>query len=174
MAEHILEIKKSTWNSPYDTCPDCFKVLNLEFNPNSEREHQRNADEAILKRDYISKQGAVDALDAAREAICDAVCCEDGLDGGVGQVVIKWLTDILGDEDEFVKNHSGIKDKNEEYINQAFQRCISKEEHKKVVGEIYEEIICPMCYRLNPQHATMDNGQGCKTCGEKQKYLGGE
>ena len=37
--------------------------------------------------------------------------------------------------------------------------------------ELYEEFICPMCYRLNPQHAEMDNGVGCKTCADKESYL---
>ena len=37
--------------------------------------------------------------------------------------------------------------------------------------ELYEEFICPMCYRLNPQHAEMDNGVGCKTCANKESYL---
>ena len=41
---------------------------------------------------------------------------------------------------------------------------------KEVAEEIYEEIICHMCYRLNPQHATMDNGIGCKSCEEKEYW----
>ena len=38
--------------------------------------------------------------------------------------------------------------------------------------ELFNEMICPMCYRLNPQHETMDNGKGCKTCQEKEEWLG--
>ncbi|MBA7639464.1 hypothetical protein ES703_47122 [subsurface metagenome] len=44
-------------------------------------------------------------LDCARGAIEDAICCEDGLDGGTGKTVIKWITDILGDYDEWIKTH---------------------------------------------------------------------
>jgi hypothetical protein len=41
----------------------------------------------------------------------------------------------------------------------------------EIAKELYEEFICPMCYRLNPQHAEMDNGVGCKTCANKESYL---
>ena len=38
--------------------------------------------------------------------------------------------------------------------------------------DLYEEIICPMCYRLNPQHASMDDGKGCNWCQEKEDWCG--
>ena len=38
-------------------------------------------------------------LDCARAAIVEAICSEDGLDGGAGEVVVKWITDLLGDQD---------------------------------------------------------------------------
>lgn len=38
--------------------------------------------------------------------------------------------------------------------------------------ELYEDVVCPMCYRLNPQHATADYGVGCKSCQEKEDYCG--
>jgi len=37
---------------------------------------------------------------------------------------------------------------------------------------LYENVICPMCYRLNPHHATADNGVGCKSCRDKEVYCG--
>jgi len=40
------------------------------------------------------------------------------------------------------------------------------------IREVWDEIICPMCYRLNPQHATMDNGEGCHWCQEKEDWCG--
>ena len=42
----------------------------------------------------------------------------------------------------------------------------------KKARELYEDIICPMCYRLNPQHATADYGVGCKSCSEKEYHCG--
>jgi len=48
------------------------------------------------------------------------------------------------------------------------------EAKKERAKELYEEFICPMCYRLNPQHATADYGMGCKTCSDKEFYCGTE
>ena len=45
-------------------------------------------------------------LECAREAIVDAICCDDGLDGATGEEVVKMITDHLGDYDEFIKTHS--------------------------------------------------------------------
>lgn len=36
--------------------------------------------------------------------------------------------------------------------------------------DLWDEIICPMCYRLNPQHATMDYGKGCHSCREREDW----
>jgi len=36
--------------------------------------------------------------------------------------------------------------------------------------DLFEEIICPLCYRLNPQHADMDNGKGCHYCQERADW----
>lgn len=48
-----------------------------------------------------------DCLEAARAAITDAIGCEDGLDGATGETVIKWITDILGDYQEWHKSLGG-------------------------------------------------------------------
>lgn len=45
-------------------------------------------------------------LDAAREAIVAAICSEDGLDGAAGEGIVKWITDVLGDYEEFIKTHT--------------------------------------------------------------------
>jgi len=42
------------------------------------------------------------------------------------------------------------------------------------VRKVFEEIVCPMCYRLNPQHADMDYGKGCHWCQEKEDWCGGK
>ena len=53
---------------------------------------------------------------------------------------------------------------------------ITKEEleraKKEGIKEVWDEVVCPMCYRLNPQHATMDNGKGCHWCQEKEDWCG--
>ena len=36
---------------------------------------------------------------------------------------------------------------------------------------LFDEMICPMCYRLNPQHESMDDGKGCHWCQEKEDWL---
>jgi len=41
---------------------------------------------------------------------------------------------------------------------------------KQIAFDLFEEMICPMCYRLNPQHATMDNGKGCHSCNEREDW----
>lgn len=43
---------------------------------------------------------------------------------------------------------------------------------KEVAIELFEDVICPMCYRLNPQHTSMNNGAGCKSCQDKEDYCG--
>lgn len=72
-----------------------------------------------------------------------------------------------------------LKNKNK-HIHEAFChmtiRCNEAESQlstarAETAKELYEEFICPMCYRLNPQHAEMDNGVGCKTCADKEAYL---
>jgi hypothetical protein len=61
----------------------------------------------VLNRDRPELSNDIkNCLACAREAIMDAICCEDGLDGGAGEKVIKWITDILGDYDEWIKTHS--------------------------------------------------------------------
>ncbi len=57
-------------------------------------------------QDTKSVKAMKDVLECAREAIVDAICCEDGLDGGAGKSVIDWITAILGDQEEFERNHS--------------------------------------------------------------------
>ncbi len=41
-----------------------------------------------------------------------------------------------------------------------------------VAEELFEKFICPLCYRLNPHHATADNEIGCKSCQDKEDYCG--
>lgn len=55
----------------------------------------------------------------------------------------------------------GYKDKKAELIEEA---------KKQIAHDLFEEIICPMCYRLNPQHASMDNGKGCHYCQEREDW----
>jgi len=45
-------------------------------------------------------------------------------------------------------------------------------EYQERVERIWDEIICPMCYRLNPHHATKNNGDGCHWCQEKEDWCG--
>jgi len=52
------------------------------------------------------------------------------------------------------------------------QRDFDYEHEKQTVREIFEEIICPMCYRLNPQHAPSGDYKGCHSCQEKEKWCG--
>ena len=52
------------------------------------------------------------------------------------------------------------------------QRDADWEHEQRAVREIFEEIICPMCYRLNPQHAPSGDYKGCHSCQEKEKWCG--
>ena len=45
---------------------------------------------------------------------------------------------------------------------------------KETAKLLFREFICPMCYRLNPQHADADYGVGCKNCADKEFYCGKE
>lgn len=38
--------------------------------------------------------------------------------------------------------------------------------------KIWDAVICPMCYRLNPHHADENKGRGCNWCQEKEHYTG--
>ena len=72
----------------------------------------------------------------------------------------------------------GELDKGDEFksIEEAQKQILSllsKEEEAiraETACNLFEEIICPMCYRLNPQHATMDNGKGCHYCQEREDW----
>lgn len=44
--------------------------------------------------------------------------------------------------------------------------------YRNVARTLFEKVVCPMCYRLNPQHATMDGGKGCHDCQEKEDWCG--
>ena len=41
-----------------------------------------------------------------------------------------------------------------------------------VAREIFEDIVCPLCYRVNPHHAQENKGKGCNWCQEKEDYTG--
>lgn len=47
-----------------------------------------------------------------------------------------------------------------------------QQEHDQMARELWDEVICPMCYRLNPHHATADNGIGCHWCQDKEDWTG--
>jgi len=47
-----------------------------------------------------------DCLECARAAICDAIALDDGLDGATGMAVVRWITDILQDYEEWYKTIS--------------------------------------------------------------------
>jgi len=51
---------------------------------------------------------------------------------------------------------------------------LMEEQKQEAVRKVFEEIVCPMCYRLNPQHADMDYGKGCHWCQEKEDWCGGK
>lgn len=58
-----------------------------------------------MKKQAVSK-GVKNCLESAREAIVQAIYCDDGLDGKTGKEVIKWITDILGDYSKWRRTHS--------------------------------------------------------------------
>jgi hypothetical protein len=43
---------------------------------------------------------------------------------------------------------------------------------KAEVARIWDDVVCPMCYRLNPHHAHENRGEGCNWCSEKEDYTG--
>lgn len=55
----------------------------------------------------------------------------------------------------------------------TYDEASFKAGQEAMAKRLYEWVICPMCYRLNPHHATMDNGAGCKSCQEKEEDCGG-
>lgn len=65
------------------------------------------------------------------------------------------------------------------YLNLSIDEilsCLKDKECEAKLAEtaraLFDEIICPMCYRLNPQHASMDYGKGCHSCQEKENWCG--
>ena len=36
---------------------------------------------------------------------------------------------------------------------------------------LWNEVVCPLCYRLNPQHETADRGKGCHWCQDKEDWM---
>ena len=65
------------------------------------------------------------------------------------------------------------RDNNFITYNDAMDMCedACRAQLRKDVGTMYDEVICPLCYRLNPQHATQDNGKGCHWCQDKEDWL---
>ena len=61
----------------------------------------------MTKQEEI-REDIKNCLECAREAITDAICCDDGLDGSSGGEVIKWISDILGDYDEWIETHNWL------------------------------------------------------------------
>ena len=37
---------------------------------------------------------------------------------------------------------------------------------------LWDRVVCPLCYRLNPHHAYENKGKGCNWCQEKEDYTG--
>jgi hypothetical protein len=56
---------------------------------------------------------------------------------------------------------------NAEFITRV---CNSHEELLKALKNA-DEIICSLCYKVNPQHASQDYGVGCKSCQERDVRL---
>jgi hypothetical protein len=52
------------------------------------------------------------------------------------------------------------------------QVTIMQNLEKDSLRKLFDTLICPMCYRLNPQHATMDNGKGCHSCKDRENWCG--
>jgi len=55
---------------------------------------------------------------------------------------------------------------------EMMEEAIFKAGQEQRARDLYEEVICPMCYRLNPQHATADRGEGCHWCKDKEAWCG--
>lgn len=72
----------------------------------------------------------------------------------IGRFPYKFVRDII---DEVCLHQAEISFK-------AGQRAMAE--------ELYADVICPMCYMINPQHATADNGVACKSCQDKEGYCG--
>lgn len=49
-------------------------------------------------------------------------------------------------------------------------KCVNS--HEKLIGALTTAsiAICQLCYRLNPHHATENQGRGCNSCEEMDSY----
>jgi ribosomal protein L40E len=56
----------------------------------------------------------------------------------------------------------------------AYYEPLIQQAKAEVARSLFDEIICPMCYRLNPHHANENNGKGCSTCQEKEGWCQNE
>jgi len=54
----------------------------------------------------------------------------------------------------------------------AYYEPLIQQARQEVSREIWEDVVCPMCYRLNPHHAHENKGKGCNWCSEKEHYTG--
>lgn len=48
------------------------------------------------------------------------------------------------------------------------------EQERDTARKLFDEFICPMCYKLNPQHKTENNGKGCYTCVDREYWVNGK
>jgi len=48
---------------------------------------------------------------------------------------------------------------------------LREEKVKEILDNFIDKFACPMCYRLNPQHKSMDYGKGCHWCQDKEDWL---
>jgi hypothetical protein len=55
-------------------------------------------------------------------------------------------------------------------IKQARQEA--DQHYRQKIRELWDDVVCPLCYRLNPHHASENKGKGCNWCGDKKYYTG--
>lgn len=117
-------------------CSQCF----AEDNACDYAEEQRPCDHARIPSIQLYSEIAPaikaegikeykDVLEVARTAILDTVYCEDGLDGGAADAVMKWITDVLGDEKEWKPTIEGFSNQSKILYKKAFNRQSLKSEY---------------------------------------------
>lgn len=126
-AKEVIEKTEAILKRDYISKEAHREEINLDHKDMIAQEYKIRELKESIKTDYISKKDVKDVLELVREVIVDAICCEDGLDGGTGEAAIKWCTDILDDQKEFEEYHKEATEYEGEPLLKALNQYISKQ-----------------------------------------------
>ena len=130
--------------------------------------NQKEQPKQYTKGKWEYREGVFDREDDYKMPMLGSIVCDDSVD------VDPWYICRI--------DNAPSAEGNAELICAAVNACISvnpdqplkvAEKLADAFAELKEadRVICELCYKVNPQHATADNGKGCKSCEDRERRL---